>query len=564
MDNLKDELTLDKKSYLRHPALILLLTCFSNFAPNELSSKTRILVQTFSQHSVIVLIISVITLINLIGCNQTPPPSATKTPTFRPTEPPIPTVPRFEPTECRFFPGRISNVECGDLYVLENREQNNGREIRLHVAIARSYSDDPEPDPLIFHFGGPGSFSLEWLYRNLGRYVDILKHRDVIFFDPRGVGFSEPSLDCPEVMESFHETLGREHSSKEWVDSIVAANLACRERLLDAGIDLSAYNSAEMAADVNDLRAALGYEKVNLYGVSYGSRTALTVMRDYPVILNSVVLDSVVPLEKDVLGSDLVNANQALNLVFERCAADSACNAAYPDLQTAFSELIAQLDANPITIKVTHLVTNGVYDVWVDDSILGASVHEALYNYETIVYLPKLIYDTLEGKDERYETLATSLEIYLFYGDYSSEGMRYSVLCSDEGTFTSLESAQKKFVSTNLAIAEFINKDLEMIYRTCDIWGAKIASPVENQPVFSDIPTLVLAGEFDPVTPLEFGRLVADTLENAYYVEFPGLGHYVFADRGCARDIVAEFLEDSDTKPDSNCVNSSRINFILR
>jgi len=529
---------------------------------------------SYPRHPVMVtfLIISLTTLINLIGCNPTLQPAlpltTTKKPTAQPTEPPptpaTPALPRFEPTECRFFPSRISNVECGDLYVLENREQDEGRVIRLHVAIARSYSDDPEPVPLIFHSGGPGSFSLEWLYRNLGRYADILKQRDVIFFDPRGVGFSEPSLDCPEVMESFHETLGREHSSEEWVDSIVKANLACRERLLDAGIDLSAYNSAEMAADVNDLRAALGYEKVSLYGVSYGSRTALTVMRDYPDILNSVVLDSVVPLEKDLLGADLISADQALNLVFEHCAADSACNAAYPDLQTAFSQLIDQLDANPITVKVRHLGTNKVYDVWVDDRILGASVHEALYNYETIVYLPKLVYDTLEGEDERYQTLATSLEIYLFYGDYASEGMRYGVLCSDEGTFTSLESAQKMNASANPAIAEFINKDLEMMYRTCDIWGAKIADPNENQPVFSDVPTLVLAGEYDPVTPPSFGQLVTGTLENAYYVEFPGSSHYVFAERSCARDIIVAFLDEPDRMPDSSCANTGTVNFVLR
>lgn len=491
-------------------------------------------------------------------------PNIQPTDTPKPTDIPTPTVPHFERTDCRFFPNHISNVECGDLYVLENRKQNDGREIRLHVAIAKSYSNNPEPEPLIFLSGGPGSFSLQWISSNLRRFVDTLKHRDVIFFDPRGVGFSQPSLDCPEVMENFHEILGQEHSSEEWVNTMVDANLACQERLLATGIDLSAYNSAEMAADVNDLREALGYEEINLYGVSYGTRTALTVMRDYPVILKSVVLDSAVPLENDLLGSDLISAEQALNLVFERCAADIACSEVYPDLKIAFKELIDQLDANPITVKVTHMATNDVYDVWVDDSILGASVHEALYNYETIIYLPKLIFETLEGEDERYKTLATSLEIYLFYGDYSSEGMRYGVLCSDEGTFTSLESARKNIASVNSAIAEFINKDLEMTYRTCDFWGAKIANPIENRPVYSDIPTLVLAGEYDPVTPPSFGQLVADTLENAFYVEFPGLGHYVFADSSCARDIVAEFFEAPGTRPDSGCVSSNKINFILR
>lgn len=485
--------------------------------------------------------------------------TSTNTPSIQPNDTPTTRVPRFEKTDCRF--NRISNVECGDLYVAENREQSDGREIRLHVAIAKSYSDDPEPEPLIFLSGGPGSFSLQWLHSHLRRVVDILKHRDVIFFDPRGVGFSEPSLDCPEVMENFHQILGREHSSEEWADTIVEANLACQERLLAAGIELSAYNSAEMAADVNDLRAALGYEKVNLYGVSYGTRTALTVMRDYPAILRAVVLDSVVPLEQDLLGSDFTSAEQALTLVFERCAADSSCNDAYPDLRIAFQELIDQLDANPITVKVAHLVTNKVYDVWVDDSVLGASVHEALYNYETIIYLPKLIYETLEG--ENYRTLATSLEIYLFYGDYSSEGMRYGVLCSDEGTFTSLESARRSIASANSAIAEFIDTDLEMTYRTCDFWGAKIADPIENQPVYSDVPTLVLAGEYDPVTPPSFGQLVAETLENTFYIEFPGLGHYVFADSRCAQDIVAGFLKTPDTMPDSSCATSNKIRFRL-
>jgi pimeloyl-ACP methyl ester carboxylesterase len=493
------------------------------------------------------------------------------TPSTQPTDAPQPTdtitpltVPRFERTDCRFSPRRISNVECGDLVVPEDRQRVDGREIRLHVAIAKTYSSDPEPEPVIFLSGGPGSFSLEWLVSNLRRSLDLKKRRDLIFLDPRGVGYSEPSLDCPEVVESFHEILGREHRSAEWVDTIVEANLACQQRLLAAGIDLSAYNSAEMAADVNDLRAALGYEKVNLYGVSYGTRTALTVMRDYPGILRAVALDSVVPLEEDLLGSDLVGAGQSLNQVFERCAADSACNVAYPGLASAFKELVDQLDANPITVKVTHLVTNEVYDVWVDGSILGASVHEALYNRETIVYLPKLIHETLVAEDERYGTLATSLEIYLFYGDYSSEGMRYGVLCSDEGTFTSLESARRHIANANPAIAEFIDRDLEMTYRTCDFWGARIADPIENQPVHSDVPALILAGGYDPVTPPAFGQLVANTLENAFYVEFPGFSHYVFADSRCARDIVAGFIEAPNTKPDSSCADSSEISFVLR
>jgi pimeloyl-ACP methyl ester carboxylesterase len=216
-------------------------------------------------------------------------------------------------------------------------------------------------------------------------------------------------------METFHEILDQPLSNEEWVESILGANLTCRDRLEEEGIDLSAYTSSEMAADVNDIRQALGYDVVNLFGVSYGTRTALTLMRDYPEIVRSAILDSPIPLEVDILGANAISSDDARNLLFERCAEDPICDAAFPDLQGAFDQLAEQLEANSITIPVTHLATNETYDVWVDSGILGASIIEALYNSETIVYVPKMIYDTLGGEEGSYDALSTSLEIYLFY-----------------------------------------------------------------------------------------------------------------------------------------------------
>lgn len=491
-----------------------------------------------------------------------PVPKPTTLPATTSTETPVPYEPRFEPADCQFSPSHISNISCGYVTVPENRGVTDGREIRLHVAIASSYADPPEEDPLIFLSGGPGSNALEWLYYHLRNYTDILRKRDVIFFDPRGIGFSEPSLDCPEVMDSFTKMLDLPQGEGELVDELVTANLACRDRLNDAGVDLLAYNSAEMAADVNDIRLSLEYDMINLLGISYGTRTALTLMRDYPEILRSVVLDSPVPLEAEILGADAVNSDQARRLLFERCEADTYCSAAYPDLEVAFDELYDQLEANPITIPVTHLGTNETHRVWVDGSILGASVVEALYNSETIVYLPKLIYDTLESEDGSYETLATSLEIYLFYGDYSSEAMRHSVLCSDESVFSTLDSGLALAENAHPAITAFIKKDVEMIYRICEAWEVDTADPIENEPVLSDIPTLVLSGEFDPVTPPSWGMQVADNLSNSFFVQFPNLGHYVFAERSCARDIIADFLEDPVLEPDSSCTNFITLNFV--
>jgi pimeloyl-ACP methyl ester carboxylesterase len=512
--------------------------------------------------------IFIILIITLASCSSTSSQNTQEisVPTSLPTQTPVveitSIVPRFEPGECAFSPPSVSYVDCGYLVVPENRDLPDSPTVRLHVAIAHSLGKDPEPDPLIYLSGGPGSFALEWVYGYITNYSNILKKRDVIFFDPRGVGYSEPSLDCPEVMEAFNETLAQPISDEDWVDSQVEAHLACRERMISEGIDLEAYHSAAMAADVNDLRAVLGYDKVNLLGISYGTRTALTVMRDYPDILRSVVLDSVVPIEADLLTSDGLKAEQSLEIIIDRCASDTLCSKTYPDLPSILNEITEWIEENPLTIQVRHLVRNNEYDLYVNQRVFGWGLIESLYNFETAVFLPKLIYETHLGENEAYQTLATSLEIYLLFGDYNSEGQRFSVLCSDEGSFTSLEAALENNKAVQPAIAEYVKSEVEMTYRICDQWGAKSADPIENQPVVSDTPALILSGEYDPVTPPSYGRMVAENLKNSQLIEFPGLGHFVFAERRCPQEIVADFLDDPEAIIENRCPEMIQFDFI--
>ncbi len=385
----------------------------------------------------------------------------------------------------------------------------------------------------------------------------------MIFFDPRGVGYSEPALDCPEVMDAFHETHAEAISDQEWIDRQVAANLTCRDRLVSAGIDLGAYHSAAMAADVNDLRIALGYDQVNLFGISYGTRTALTVMRDFPEILRSVILDSVVPVEMN-LGREAVTAARALEIIFQHCLADTPCKEAYPNPLAVLDDLTDAIHESPITVQVWHLFKNKNDTLFVNRSILGAGLVEALYNFETAASLPKLIYETIPVQNESNKILAASLTNYVLFGEISSLGMRNSVLCSDEGTFITLEDFLKKNATVHPALGEHFNKEHEVFFRICEAWGAKVSDPIENQPVVSDIPTLIFSGEFDPVTPPSWGQQVAASLENAIFIELPGLGHTVFADRRCPRDIVANFLDDPESPPDQNCVELVQFNFITR
>jgi pimeloyl-ACP methyl ester carboxylesterase len=285
-------------------------------------------------------------------------------------------------------------------------------------------------------------------------------------------------------------------------------------------------------------------------------------MRDYPDILRSVVLDSPVPVEVDMFVTDGIKAEQALQVVFQRCAEDEICGRTYPSLSEVLDEVTQAVTENPFAISVRHLVRNEAFDIYVNRSTLGWGLIESLYNYETAIYLPKLVYETYLGENDAYPTLATSLEIYLLYGDYSSEGQRYSVLCSDEGSFTSLETVLENNAAVQPAIAAYANMDAELTYRICEVWGAKVADPVENQPVVSDVPALILSGEYDPVTPPSYGRQAADNLENAQFIEFPGLGHFVFPEGRCPQDIVGEFLDDPGAPIDNPCPEVFRFNII--
>jgi pimeloyl-ACP methyl ester carboxylesterase len=222
------------------------------------------------------------------------------------------------------------NVTCGFLTVPEDRSQPQGPTIQLAVAIFKASSLHPAPDPVLVLGGGPGQALLE----NQGpRYNvgNLLSNRDLILLDQRGAGYSQPSLRCLD-----NETLQ-----------------ACHARLVKSGINLNAFTTLENAADVHDLIRALGYRQVNLEGVSYGTRLALTVMRLYPADLRSVVLNSVAPPQVNLFTSVPQAAGRAFDVLFQGCAADRSCNATYPHLQAVFYQLVADLNTTPVTFQAT-------------------------------------------------------------------------------------------------------------------------------------------------------------------------------------------------------------------
>ena len=365
--------------------------------------------------------------------------------------------------------------------------------------------------------------------------------RDIILFDQRGIGVSQPALDCP--LETF--------TLDEW--------LACADDLR-VSADLSDYHTASNAADVEDLRVVLGYEQVNLWGGSYGTRLALDVMRDHPDGLRSVVLDSVYPPDVDLILDTPANVDRAFQHLFAACGADPACDAAYPDLAGTLQAAVARMNADPATVQLSDPFTGGLFDATLTGVDLTGVLFQFLYATELLPELPKMIHDAAVG---RYDVIERYLGSFVGQAEASSRGMQYSVLCHDELVFGSKAQAEAAIGAFPLLEPVFRNSVLgSFAYDVCDRWGAGRADEIENIAVSSEVPTLLLAGEFDPITPPAWTHHAGTTLSGGRVFQLPAVGHGA-APTPCGRRLMVAFIADPSAPLDSSCIDDLAVRWRL-
>ena len=465
-------------------------------------------------------------------------------------------MPTFDPVECPMpIPDGVA-VLCGEYKVPENRSSPNGRMIRMSFAMLKSLNPNPLPDPVVFvSSGGPGGSSLD----ALASYVNsaYLQERDFIFVEQRGNKYAEPALECPEVQMAMFANFSTLDPRDVEIAREVDAARQCRDRLLAQGIDLTAYNSAESAADLEDLRQLLGYEKWNLVGASYSARLVLTTMRLYPEGIRSVVLDSVYNPSVNAYEQRVPILARALDTLFTNCAADVECGTAYPDLENHFYEVVERMNEEPVNVTVSHPITEEMVTLKLtgDELILG--VFNALYQRNTIRFLPFIIEEMVRGNMDVIQPVAQEGFKNIFS---RSQGMYYSAECREEFPFNN-PAKQMEIARQHPALANFMPSISEPAI--CAMWGAGIADPVESQPVVSDIPALVLAGEYDPVTSPEFTRAAADNLSKSYFYRLPHFGHAVQDQSNCANQLAAWFMRNPIREPEISCMqNLSPIDFI--
>ncbi len=448
----------------------------------------------------------------------------------------------FQQAHCSFPLGdglvEGKNVTCGFQSVPEDRSQSQGPTIRLAVAIFRASSPHPAPDPVLVLGGGPGVALLE----NQGpRYNmrNLPSNRDLILLDQRGAGYSQPSLRC------FDNTTPM--GSLPTVNSV----RACYDRWVKLGINLNAFTTLENAADVHDLIRALGYRQVNLDGISYGTRLALTVMRLYPADLRSVVLNSVLPPQVNAFTSIPRAAARAFDVLFQRCAADRSCNATYPHLQAVFYQLVAGLNTTPITFQALPPLSGVPVTVHFTGNDLVLWLRQALYFTDFIPQLPVVIF---QMRQHDYTQLAS------IYGNLidttSSIGLFSSVMCGEDMAYTTQHNLETSVQGLPPQIQPALLDFGLFRFSICQFWGMKPVPAVQKEPVRSPIPTLILQGEYDPVTPPANGMLAAQTLSKSYFFLFPGVGHGVSSPNSCPNDITKAFRENPTEKPDASCISS--------
>ena len=452
------------------------------------------------------------------------------------------------------------NADCRYITVPESRDPalaDDSNEIRLAVVRIRSTNPNPQPDPLIYLDGGPGGHTLEFARFYARDFAPFLADRDVIIFDQRGIGFSEPDFSCPEANQLGYDLLDQDLPYSTVQTLYQDTYFACRERYIAEGVNLYAYTSAENAADVRDIAAAFGYEQVNLFGISYGTRLGLTIMRDHPDIVRSAVLDAVYPPNVDSEAEFLENMDRAFNQLFAGCAQNSACNATYPDLKDVFYDTVDRLNDNPELIEFDDNYTGENRTVLVTGDLLISGLFSMLYSTSEIPYLPGFIYDAQVGI---YDGFVDDALFGLFYNQYFSSGMYYTMECYEEVGFIATDAVIASLDGVPPQLAEYYTAgdvaNADDYLQFCAEWtDEQRADGIENAAVVSDIPTLVVTGDYDPITPPAWAKLAAETLTNSFYFEFPGVGHSAFYSGECAENMIFSFVNDPTTLPDSSCIS---------
>jgi pimeloyl-ACP methyl ester carboxylesterase len=432
--------------------------------------------------------------------------------------------------------GRIK-AECARLEVPENPAAPAGRKVVLQVAWVAARVSRAEPDPVVFLAGGPGQSAVESFPDVAAAFEPLRKRRHILLIDQRGTGRSSP-LKCP---------------LPDWKDPANSKPAAVRRQTAECLAQLGAradprfYTTSDAVRDLEAVRLALGSPRLNLVGISYGTRVALEYLRRYPDGVRTLVLDGVVPPELALAQEHAANLDEALHQMFSACRLDATCFKRFGDPERTLALLRQRLRARPEPTTIHDPRTHALRHELLTDELLAGVLRLYAYQPEATALLPLLLDEAANGRPQ---ALVSQGElIFQRLGESIAHGMELSVVCAEDEPFLATRPRDERTLLGGALV--------ELTREQCAVWPRGTRPADFKQPVASDKPVLLLSGERDPVTPPRYADVVARSLSRARHLVLAGQGHGVMG-RGCLPRIVRAFVAGADpATPDVACLKSS-------
>ena len=417
-----------------------------------------------------------------------------------------------------------SVVRCAMVSVPEDHANaQNGKTITIHVAVLPSLARRAEPDPVYFFAGGPGQAASD-----IGRIVSALgelrKHRDIVLVDQRGAGKSK-TLTCVE------NTYSKDTKTDALVQTLTATDADMERDRLRCLATLKGnpafHRTDDYIDDLEAVRKALGQQKINVWGGSYGSRVALRYMKRYPGIIRTAVLDGVAPTTLHLPDDALQTSEAELRTVLAGCEASMGCNKAYPNTLATFDTLLAKLKAAPMRTPIAHPGTGALIDATISDRTLVSLVWPLLYQPEATRMVPSLISQAASGNFAPLAATATASSIP---SENLAGALRLAVMCAED------------MLGRTPAPNPRFDAITQLFYSACKDFPHGKVAPEFFEPTTSDIPTLLVSGSRDPVTPPSQAMLAAKTLSQHKQIVVNGMGHIVSV-HPCVRRVLGKFVD---------------------
>lgn len=415
-----------------------------------------------------------------------------------------------------------TDAYCGKLEVYENRTTNTGPKIGLKIIVLPGLSRNTVQDPVFYLAGGPGAGAAKMARTVKELFRELQTERDLVLVDQRGTGDSAP-LTC-----KFDDDLAPGKAEETFFFEKL------KQCLADYKADVRQYTTSIAMDDLDEVRAFLGYEKINIYGGSYGTRAGIEYVRLHGDRVRSIVLDGVAPPDMKLPLYMARDGQRALDLLMRDCEKDKACNERFPKLRERVQRIFSRLQAKPEKVRMTHPRTGKEQDVEVTAPRVGSVLFLAFYNSQATALLPLLLERVENGDYRGLFALGTSGEPI---SDMMSFGMHFSVVCAEDAPFVDAASIQRETAGT------FLGESIANLrMRPCEYWPRNPVDPAFYKPFASDVPALILSGEIDPVTPPVWGEQIARQWKNAKHFVVPGVGHGTVVS-GCVMRMITRFVK---------------------